>query len=101
MDSLPLVALDEVDSTIAEAERRVEAGARAPFVVTAKSQTGGHGRFGRTWASPPGNLYWTIALDRQASWPADQGLTFAAGLAVGDALAAIGIEPAHLSLKWP
>jgi BirA family biotin operon repressor/biotin-[acetyl-CoA-carboxylase] ligase len=70
-------------------------------VVSAKSQTGGYGRFGRAWTSPPGNLYWTMALARQPHWPADHGLTFAAGLAVADVLAAAGVDPGRIRLKWP
>lgn len=50
--------LDEVDSTNDEAARRLTAGEAAPFVVLARKQTKGRGRFGRVWHSGvEGNLY--------------------------------------------
>jgi BirA family biotin operon repressor/biotin-[acetyl-CoA-carboxylase] ligase len=53
-----LLLLDEVDSTNDEAARQLAAGRPAPFVVLARRQTRGRGRFGRTWFSAsPGNLY--------------------------------------------
>jgi BirA family biotin operon repressor/biotin-[acetyl-CoA-carboxylase] ligase len=50
--------LTEVDSTNAEAERQLAAGRAAPFVVLARRQSLGRGRFGRVWHSgDAGNLY--------------------------------------------
>lgn len=84
-----------------EAARQAAAGRRGPFVVCADAQTGGVGRHGRRWSSPPGNLYWTILLDDPADLPRDAGLAFAAGLAIVDALASTGIPRDRLRLKWP
>ena len=81
-----ILSFDEIDSTMLEADRQVAAGLEPPFAVWARAQTGGEGRHGRSWASPPGNLYWTMALRRGADWPTDAGISFAAGLAVVDAL---------------
>ncbi len=97
----PLLTLDTVDSTILEAARQAAAGRRGPLVICARAQTGGVGRHGRRWSSPPGNLYWTILLDDPADLPRDAGLGFAAGLAIVDALAAIGVPRGRLRLKWP
>ncbi len=84
-----------------EAARQAAAGRRGPLVICAGAQTGGVGRHGRNWSSPPGNLYWTALLDDSADIPRDAGLAFAAGLAIIDALAAIGVPPGRLRLKWP
>ena len=53
----PVSAHETVASTNDVARELAEAGAAAGLVVTARRQTGGRGRHGRGWASPPGNLY--------------------------------------------
>jgi BirA family biotin operon repressor/biotin-[acetyl-CoA-carboxylase] ligase len=95
-----LVELDEVDSTNAEAMRRVLGGERGPLWITARRQTEGRGRSGRHWSSPPGNLFasFITALDCP---PAKAGqLSLVAGIAVVDALRRAGAVPG-LRLKWP
>ncbi len=58
-----VLCLAEVDSTNDEAERQLAAGRRAPFVVLARRQTLGRGRFGRIWHSADnGNLYASFAF---------------------------------------
>ena len=63
-------------------------------VVVAKCQTGGYGRYGRTWVSPKGNLYLSVVVKEYG----DQTplLSFVAGVAVREALGAFGVR-----LKWP
>lgn len=62
-------------------------------VVVADSQTAGRGRHGRSWHSAPGlGLWFSIGLDGELL-----GLTFAAALAVRDALR----PHAALDVKWP
>ena len=95
------LAFDAVDSTMLEAARQADAGVRGPLLIWARAQTGGRGRHGRVWSSPPGNLYWTMLLHAEAGRPRDAGLSFASGLAVIDALTAQGVAPARLALKWP
>lgn len=96
------LCLDEVDSTLLEAERLIAGGLTEPTVICARSQTEGVGRFGRRWASPPGNLYWTVALRREAHWPSDTGLLpLVAGLAAFDVLLRTGLDEGRLLLKWP
>jgi BirA family transcriptional regulator, biotin operon repressor / biotin---[acetyl-CoA-carboxylase] ligase len=97
----PVIRLDSVDSTNAEALRRTRAGARAVWVVAA-TQTAGRGRRGRAWASPPGNLYTSLLLVDPAPAAVAPQLAFVAGLAVHDACAALapGLADA-LALKWP
>jgi BirA family biotin operon repressor/biotin-[acetyl-CoA-carboxylase] ligase len=97
----PIIHLDTVDSTNAEALRRARGGARALWVVAA-TQTAGRGRRGRAWASPPGNLYASLLLVDPAPAGVAPQLAFVAGLAVHDACAALapGLAEA-LRLKWP
>jgi BirA family transcriptional regulator, biotin operon repressor / biotin---[acetyl-CoA-carboxylase] ligase len=98
----PIIHLDTVDSTNAEALRRARAGARGPLWVVASTQTAGRGRRGRSWVSPPGNLYASLLLVDPAPAAVAPQLAFVAGLAVHDACAALvpGLADA-LRLKWP
>ena len=57
-----IYTLDTVDSTNLEALRRLRAGEKAPFAVTASSQSAGRGRLGRAFYSPAGGLYVSVAL---------------------------------------
>ncbi len=96
-DGWTLVALDSVGSTNDEAARLADGGAPEGTVVWARQQEGGRGRRGRSWASPPGNLYSSTILrpDCPAARAAELG--FVAALAVGD------LVPTARStrLKWP
>jgi len=97
----PIVRLDTVDSTNAEALRRARAGERGPLWIVATQQIAGRGRRGRPWVSPPGNLYATLLLTDPAPAVAAPQLGFVAGLALHDAATAAAPAPARLALKWP
>jgi BirA family biotin operon repressor/biotin-[acetyl-CoA-carboxylase] ligase len=64
--------------------------------VAADAQTGGRGRAGRAWMSPPGGLYVSVLLrprlDKVGLLP------LAAGVAVAEAAAELGVAT---ELKWP
>jgi BirA family transcriptional regulator, biotin operon repressor / biotin---[acetyl-CoA-carboxylase] ligase len=98
----PVVLLDSVDSTNAEALRRARAGERGPLWIAAVQQTAGRGRRGRSWISPPGNLHTSLLLTDPAAAAAAPQLAFVAGLAIHDAAAVLapGLA-ASLALKWP
>ncbi|MBI2432579.1 MAG: biotin--[acetyl-CoA-carboxylase] ligase [Candidatus Hydrogenedentes bacterium] len=72
------------------------------LVIVAETQTAGRGRRGNTWHSAPGvGLWFSVCLQQTA-----RGLTFAAALAVQEALRAElgdGTEGTNrtLELKWP
>ena len=55
-----LIAHDVLDSANAEALRLARGGERGPLWITARRQTAGHGRRGRSWISAPGNLHATL-----------------------------------------
>jgi BirA family biotin operon repressor/biotin-[acetyl-CoA-carboxylase] ligase len=96
----PIEALDEVDSTNAEARRRAEAGGRGPLWITARRQSAGRGRRGRNWETGAGNLAATY-LAHTEKLPAEAAqVSFVAALAVAD-LAMAYVPASLVSLKWP
>ena len=77
----------EIDSTQHLARDLARAGAPEGTVVVAESQTGGRGRLGRQWHSPPGvNLYCSLVLRPTVALAAVPTLALVAGLAVVDAV---------------
>ncbi len=96
-----LVALDRIDSTNEEAHRRVKAGAPEGTLVWAREQSSGRGRRGRSWSSPPGNLYLSLLL-RPAVPPAEAAqLGFVAALALAETLSACLPAERQVRCKWP
>jgi BirA family transcriptional regulator, biotin operon repressor / biotin---[acetyl-CoA-carboxylase] ligase len=91
---------DSVGSTNAEVAAAARDGAVEGLVVVAEHQHAGRGRLDRSWSSPPRAGVLMSALLRPgvdvASWPL---LGLLAGLAVVEALAAVGDVEADL--KWP
>jgi BirA family biotin operon repressor/biotin-[acetyl-CoA-carboxylase] ligase len=97
----PIIDLDTVDSTNLEARRRIALGAEDGTIVTARAQTGGRARRGRSWTSPPGNLYWTRIAYPAPGWPPVWGLSMVCGLAVLDLARAALPDGVPVALKWP
>jgi BirA family biotin operon repressor/biotin-[acetyl-CoA-carboxylase] ligase len=96
-----LVALETVGSTNDEALRLAAEGAEDGTLVWAREQTGGRGRQGRSWVSPPGNLYISLVL-RPDCAPAEAAqLGFVAGLAMGEALGSVVPPMIEVTYKWP
>jgi BirA family biotin operon repressor/biotin-[acetyl-CoA-carboxylase] ligase len=92
------IVLDETDSTMAEAARRV-ATLDGPVWILARRQTAGRGRAGRPWTDPPGNFAATLVLFPDDP-PARLALrSFTASLAVAATVAAL--TGAEARLKWP
>lgn len=88
-----------VDSTNA-ALLRAEAPARGVRVLLAERQTAGRGRRGRQWASPlAANLYLSCSRRFEGGLARLGGLSLAAGVAVAEALHALGAGA--VGLKWP
>lgn len=96
-----LIELDTVGSTSDEARRLARAGATAGTLIVARTQTAGHGRLGRSWISPPGNLYFSLLL--RPGCPVSQApqLTFVASAALADALASVLPAERTIACKWP
>ena len=91
--------VDAIDSTNSELLRRTtpKAGIVALF---AERQSGGRGRMGRVWTSPPGaNLYLSLARRFDGDLARLGGLSLAVGVAVAESLQALGATGARV--KWP
>jgi BirA family biotin operon repressor/biotin-[acetyl-CoA-carboxylase] ligase len=87
-------------STNTTARELAAAGAPEGTVVVAEEQTAGRGRQGREWSSPAGaGLYCSILVRPDAPPAAAQSLTFAAAIAVAEALGGLGV--ADVEIKWP
>ncbi|CAD5108853.1 bifunctional biotin--[acetyl-CoA-carboxylase] ligase/biotin operon repressor BirA [Zestomonas carbonaria] len=94
-----LFCFDRIDSTNAEALRRLSADA-PPFLVTAEGQSAGRGRRGRDWVSPfAENLYCSLALRLDGGARQLEGLSLVVGLAVLRALQDVGLS--DIGVKWP
>jgi BirA family biotin operon repressor/biotin-[acetyl-CoA-carboxylase] ligase len=95
-----VLRFESLPSTNTELARLASEGAAEGLAIVADEQTAGRGRLQRAWSSPKGaGLYFSILLRPQL--PVDQWplITFAAALAVGDALQeAAGVQT---DIKWP
>lgn len=94
-----LIALDEAGSTNDEAKERAAHGAPDGTVVWARQQRAGRGRRGRSWVSPPGNLYVSVILRPACEARSVAQLSFVAALAVHDLVD--GLLPGRARCKWP
>ncbi len=92
------LVLRSVSSTLDLVHELAAEGAPAGTVVLADQQVRGRGREGRQWHSPPGSGILLGYLHRPRREAIAGVLALRVGLAVGEALAALGVE-AHL--KWP
>lgn len=100
-----LVTLDSVDSTNEEARRRLIAGGQDALpegtLVWAAEQTAGRGRRGRSWSSPRGNLYMSLALLPGCAPGVAAQVGFVAAVALADTLSGILSGDGRVRLKWP
>ncbi len=96
---IDVVCLDVTDSTNGRAMAMASAGAPHGTVVVANGQTGGRGRRGRRWISPPGrNVYVSLLVRPEIPNAKAAGLSLAAGVALADATESAGVRAL---LKWP
>jgi BirA family transcriptional regulator, biotin operon repressor / biotin---[acetyl-CoA-carboxylase] ligase len=99
--NLRLLRYDTLGSTNDEAKRLAEAGAEDWTVVWAREQTAGRGRGGNAFASPPGNLYFSVILRPVCSAASAAQLGFVTALAVGETVAPRLPPGRDLRYKWP
>ncbi len=100
--AVTLLRFDQLDSTSLHARRLLASSQlpRQPHLLLAARQTGGIGRHGRPWSSPPGGLWMTLL------WPQDSvelpaTISLQIGLAVRRVLAR-ALGPGHtVQCKWP
>lgn len=79
----------------------VEEGLPEGIVVQALMQTKGHGRHGRKWESPMGNLYMSVLLRPNCAVEEAGQISFVASLAVSDTIDKYIAKGHDKSLKWP
>lgn len=91
---------ETLDSTSAEAKRRAQAGDSGPLWIVALRQTAGYGRRGRGWTQGAGDFAGSLLFAADAPKERFGQLSFAAALAVYDAVEALAPE-GDLRLKWP
>jgi BirA family transcriptional regulator, biotin operon repressor / biotin---[acetyl-CoA-carboxylase] ligase len=93
--------VEETASTNLDVAARARAGAAAGLVLVAEHQSGGRGRQGRVWASPPrSGLTFSVLLE-PAVVPAERWpwIPLLCGVAVAEGVRRVAdVEP---SLKWP
>ncbi len=92
------IDMESCTSTNDEAARLARAGARHGTVVIAERQTGGRGRDGRVWQSPPGGLYLSAIVRPLLPMIDVPPMTLAIGIGMCDAVRFAG---APATLKWP
>lgn len=99
-DGAGRIALPEIDSTNAEGFRRASS-LPGPTWILAGLQTAGRGRRARPWSSPEGNFHGTLVL-KPTEPPETVALrSFAAALALRDALVQLTGLASSFTLKWP
>jgi BirA family biotin operon repressor/biotin-[acetyl-CoA-carboxylase] ligase len=95
-----LIAYQTIGSTNDEVKRLAREGAAEGLVICAERQTAGRGRRGRTWVSPPGNLYSSTLLRPRCRAATAAQLGFVAALGVAGAISELAPAIA-LRCKWP
>lgn len=98
--AVPILMLQEVDSTNAEARRRAEAGEAGPLWIAARAQTQGRGRRGRTWMTGEGDLAATLLTTTNRPAAEAAQISFVTALAVAD-LVQTYVSAERVRLKWP
>jgi len=96
---LTVRVFEELDSTNDEAKRQIEDGIDKDLMVVALQQTAGHGRKSRSWFSPIGGLYFSLAVKPRLGIQYAPLAGFLCGCAIAKGLQTFGID--HINLKWP
>lgn len=90
--------VSETGSTNDDLAALAAAGAAEGVWLRAERQTGGKGRQGRGWVSPPGNLYASTLVRLRPGDPAAPGLALVAAVALHEAASAFAPD---VRIKWP
>jgi BirA family biotin operon repressor/biotin-[acetyl-CoA-carboxylase] ligase len=89
---------EELSSTQERARELVRAGTPHGTLVISRVQTGGRGRLGRHWGSPPGGLWMSVVLRPEFDASMASRVTQTAAVAAAKALWELGVEA---RIKWP
>lgn len=88
----------ETGSTNDDLAALARAGAEEGSWLRAERQTAGKGRQGRSWSSPPGNLYTSTLVRLRTGDPPAASLALVAAVALHEAAAMFAPE---VRIKWP
>jgi len=92
-------AYGSIVSTNETAKRLAVSGAPEGTLVVAETQTGGRGRRGNVWESPPGGLWFSFVLRPHLPPDRASGLSVVAAVAV--ARTVMGFAGLSARIKWP
>lgn len=90
----------ETGSTNQDLLAEAQSGAPEGTWLRAEAQSGGRGRVGRIWLSPPGNLYASTIVRLHPGEPEPATLALVAAVALEEVASAYAGD-ARLQLKWP
>ena len=96
-DRFAITVVEATDSTNTDLRRMALEGAKEGTTLIAKTQTGGRGRRGRTFASPEGGLYLSTLI--RPTEPVDPGL-ITCRAAVAAARAIESLCDLEIAIKW-
>lgn len=95
-----IITVQQTGSTNDDVMELARTGAHEGLWLRAESQTGGKGRIGRQWISPPGNLYASTLVRLQRADPPAPSLALVAAVALHESASAYAAG-LPLMLKWP
>jgi BirA family biotin operon repressor/biotin-[acetyl-CoA-carboxylase] ligase len=91
----------ETGSTNDDVAALAREGAPEGIWLRAGRQSGGRGRQGREWHSPPGNLYASTLVRLRAGDPQAPTLALVAAVALHEVASAFAVVGASIEIKWP
>jgi BirA family biotin operon repressor/biotin-[acetyl-CoA-carboxylase] ligase len=95
-----ILTVEETSSTNDDVAALAREGSPEGLWLRAERQTGGRGRQGRDWHSPPGNLYASTLVRLRLSDPPAATLALVAAVALQEVISAY--VPVHqVLIKWP
>lgn len=89
---------EETISTMMDARQAAAAGCQTPALFLAETQTGGHGRFGRPYFSPKGQIYMSLLLEPSQTFAELPQYTLLAAVAVAKAIDQVTGKTSEI--KW-
>ncbi len=94
---------NSISSTNIVVKQALESGCEQGFCVVALQQTQGYGRQGRTWSSPVGGVYFSVALRPAVSLEQVASLALLCALAVRCGIMQLQLirSESDLLIKWP
>lgn len=95
-----VIGLETAESTNDLAKEMASAGKLKPAgLIVAERQTGGRGRFGRPWSSPPGGLWFSLVVRPEIPVGAAARMPLLASVVIAAALK--NLTGVDARIKWP